>query len=335
MHIASLLRSTAVRASALGHNSPALPRIVTARFGDAWWRPCATRAAVDLTASGDKFVRQRDESAKSESPNSSQSSPISGPDPLSRSESVSPDAPISSPSANFSTANALKDSTTAAKVPTGSTVKNQPGERIPDVPASSLGLWEEQDAKDPNKWKKFAWKYAGAVILFLISYKTLHWYVDRMEAEGKRQREELEVKKKVSEELHASQKRLPIFDGPSPASVPSSERLPAAAALSPSPIISTISENAVSAEEPAAQSETAQLPKELLDKFAAPLPQTSSELDELYAYRKELEAQIGVYMGETASTHEQGTGGIEELKEELASLAEEIQLLEKKKKKMR
>lgn len=201
-------------------------------------------------------------------------------------------------------------------------------EKIPDIPSSSLGLWEEQDAKDPNKWKKFAWKYAGSVVVFLVAYKALHWYVDRVEAEGKRQREELEEKKKISEELHASQRTLPIFASP-PLGVPQSDAIPKPSALVPSPLLTQPANNQIASDNPDLQPQTPQVPKDLLDQFAAPLPQTSSELDELYAYRKELQEKL-IELSRGEPSAQTRVTELEDLREELASLAEEICFLETK-----
>lgn len=313
--LTSILRSPGVSGRAVGHASSSLPQVVTQRFWNESWRRCATRTTAGSPPDEDRAR--------------SLSAPVS--ETATGLGSISSQAPASA-SAKASAADASQGTATATKVVDENTVKTPSDGKIPDVPSSSLGLWEEQDAKDPNKWKKFAWKYAGAVVLFLISYKTLHWYVDRMEAEGKRHRDELEEKKKVSEELQASQKRLPIFDGPS-SSVPPSERMPTPVILPPSPIISTISENATVSDDESSvsQPQTQQLPKELLDQFAAPLPQTSSELDELYAYRRELETQLAKHMEKSVSTEEQNSDEVGEIREELASLAAEIQHLEKKK----
>jgi hypothetical protein len=48
---------------------------------------------------------------------------------------------------------------------------------------------------DPLKWRKAAWKYFGAVAIFGVFYKALHWYVDGVVAEGKRKREDMEIAK--------------------------------------------------------------------------------------------------------------------------------------------
>lgn len=329
MYITAILRSPGFRTKILSHAPTASSQPVASQFIRDCWRCCATRAAVGSSSGGEKATRQLDLSTKDGAGVSSRPAPTPVSEPLLKPEKILPETKTST-STNASVAEPSQSSGATPKTANESTVKIPSDGKIPDVPSSSLGLWEEQDEKDPNKWKKFAWKYAGAVVVFLISYKTLHWYVDRMEAEGKRQRDELEEKKKISEELHASQKRLPIFDGPSPSGIRPSERLHTPPTLPPSPILSTMSESPTPSDEYVADPQTPQLPKELLDQFAAPLPQTSSELDELYAYRKELEVQLATHVGGSASKGEQGSDQIAEMREELASLAEEIQQLEKK-----
>lgn len=77
---------------------------------------------------------------------------------------------------------------------------------IPDIGSTSLGI-DNPESTDPLKWQKFAWKYAGAVLLFFVSYKTLHWYVDRLEADGRRMREEVEENKEIVREIEGGAKK--------------------------------------------------------------------------------------------------------------------------------
>lgn len=165
--------------------------------------------------------------------------------------------------------------------PHNNTTLNKPA--IPDVPStswSSLGF-EEKDAKDPNKWKKFAWKYAGAVLLFMISYKTLHWYTDRLEADAKRKRKEMEEDREIAHQIRTSD--------------PQSERFPFMEPL----------------------------------KDVPSLPETSSELDELYAYKAQLENDLRALKSQsgTSQTRQQTN----QLETELKDLANDIALLEMKK----
>lgn len=152
--------------------------------------------------------------------------------------------------------------------------------QIPDVPStswSSIGF-EEADVKDPNRWKKFAWKYAGAVLLFMISYKSLHWYVDRLEADGVRRREEMEENKEIVKDIRSTDK-------------------PAAPTF------------------------------EFMEQFPPPdLPKQSSELDELYAYKTELEVRLKE-LGSQSRSAERDTNR-KETRTELKDIANEIRVLE-------
>jgi hypothetical protein len=65
----------------------------------------------------------------------------------------------------------------------------------PDVKSVDIGQVQDPHTNDPLKWKKFVWKYVGALIVFGASYKGLHWYVDSLSKEGKRRREEMEISK--------------------------------------------------------------------------------------------------------------------------------------------
>ncbi|KAI0565964.1 hypothetical protein FGB62_13g128 [Gracilaria domingensis] len=168
--------------------------------------------------------------------------------------------------------------------------------RIPDIPSNSwtsIGF-EPQDANDPNKWKKFAWKYVGAVLLFFVSYKTLHWYVDRIEEEGKQRKKGLEETREFSNELKSG--------GNSSAGVSSMFQ-------------NTVEQNADF--------------KRMMDEQQSSI-QTSSELDELYRYRDELDSRLRELrkQGRTPEIDAEK----KEVKLELRSLAGEISTLERKKK---
>lgn len=54
---------------------------------------------------------------------------------------------------------------------------------VPDVSSTSLGLDDPVD--DPLKWKKFAWKYAGALVVFGVAYTGLNRYGDHLMKEKK------------------------------------------------------------------------------------------------------------------------------------------------------
>ncbi|KAJ8906067.1 hypothetical protein NDN08_002566 [Rhodosorus marinus] len=62
------------------------------------------------------------------------------------------------------------------------------------IPSTSLGFSEERvgDDEDPNKWIKFGFKYAGAVVVFLIAFGSLRAYEASLEAEAAKRRKEQE-----------------------------------------------------------------------------------------------------------------------------------------------
>lgn len=202
--------------------------------------------------------------------------------------------------------------------------------QIPNVPSTSLGLFEEADEKDPNKWKKFAWKYVGALVVFMISYKTLHWYVDRLAADAKRRREEVEENKQIAQELRSSS---PANSAPTLAN-PSSEE----PSFTP---VAELDPNASPTAGGGADSDTGDptfaslangedgspnTPLEFLEQINSKIPVASSELDELRAYRLELQGRISELNGLDNSHVE-----LPDLKEELIGLDEEINMIESKK----
>lgn len=153
--------------------------------------------------------------------------------------------------------------------------------KIPDVPSTSLGLFEEADEKDPNKWKKFAWKYGGAVLLFMISYKTLHWYVDRLEADGKRRREEMEENKNIANEIREKGSEFPSLSSSVSIGASDTDENVPLSPMSKSPSASALP--------PGSTQLQTQTPQEFFDQLSAQVLTSSSELDELYTLKGELE----------------------------------------------
>lgn len=202
---------------------------------------------------------------------------------------------------------------------------------VPNVPSTSLGLFEEADEKDPKLWKKFLIKYVGAVVLFMVSYKALHWYVDGLKAEGKRKREELEENKMLGKELRASSPELPTLKPPgqqfssSPSPSPFASPTPSGTAT---PQMQT-SSSAVLPLQTEMQQSQPQTPLEYLEQISAPIPVSSSELDELYAYRSELEAKVVQLTASSSS--EAHDAELASVTEEVSALRDEIALLESKK----
>ncbi|PXF47766.1 hypothetical protein BWQ96_02448 [Gracilariopsis chorda] len=178
----------------------------------------------------------------------------------------------------------------------------EPAAKIPDIPSNSwtsIGF-EPQDENDPHKWKKFAWKYAGAVLVFFISYKTLHWYVDRIEEEGKQQKKGMEEAREFSDEMKKQ--------GSSPLG----------ASILPD-----------GSKELRRDEQHADLLK-MLDTAKENEIQTSSELDELYRYRGELEEKLRDLRkrGRTPEIDAEK----KEVKLDLKELTKDIHALEAKKK---
>lgn len=196
----------------------------------------------------------------------------------------------------------------------------QSAAKIPDVSSTSLGL-EDPMTNDPLKWKKFAWKYAGAVLLFFVSYKTLHWYVDRLEADGKRRREEVEENKSLIQEMNGTQQPQGA-DGipgiPVASAVVANQTVEASSGNSATPLgpQSVLQQGA---EEPLQQ-------MRIFDPVKEEEPHLVSELDELYVYKIELETKLRD-LGELERTGEIDAEKLE-IETELKSLAEDIVDLE-------
>jgi hypothetical protein len=74
---------------------------------------------------------------------------------------------------------------------------------IPDINSTEIGAVPDPHTHDPKKWQKFAWKYLGALVTFGVAYKVLHWYVAKVEKEGKQRREDMEVNKTAKHETAA------------------------------------------------------------------------------------------------------------------------------------
>lgn len=178
---------------------------------------------------------------------------------------------------------------------------------IPDIRSTSLGI-DNPESNDPLRWQKFAWKYAGAVLLFFVSYKTLHWYVDRLEADGKRMREEVEENKEIVREIGVGAKnegggRMSGGEGSEPvlmtkAKAAQDERLP---------------------------------PLRIFDPVKDEEVGMVSELEELYVYKIELEGRLRDLRG-TEWSEEVGREK-KEVEDELKGLEVEIRDLEEKERK--
>lgn len=156
---------------------------------------------------------------------------------------------------------------------------------MPDVSSTSLGL-EDPMTNDPLKWRKFAYKYAGAVLLFFVSYKTLHWYVDRLEADGKRKREELEENKTIIQGMNGPSNPQPNYTVPNTGVNPAilANQKPASFGGSDAPV-------GVAGNAPQAGSESMPAIR-IFDPVKQEEPHLVSELEELWVYKIELEGKL-------------------------------------------
>lgn len=219
---------------------------------------------------------------------------------------------------------ATASATTTEETTTGADKGEKEGSSsstIPDVPSQSLGLFEEQDARDPNMWKKYAWKYIGALVLFLGAYETLHWYVDKVEEENKLRHDKNNEQTTTNgtsstEEQNADQNEMPfLMAGTSPSVVSTAANTSSVA--TPASLIPLQQQTQDHQDSDSVDEYWAQMVAHATQSTSI----ASSELDELYAYKRELEAQL-----QTA-----GAGISAELKEELEAVNEEIEIFERKK----
>lgn len=78
--------------------------------------------------------------------------------------------------------------------------------------AGNIGDIQDPHTHDPLKWRKAAWKYVGAVVVFGAFYKGLHWYVGKVAEEGRAKRADMEVSKTEVFETAADRERRRIED---------------------------------------------------------------------------------------------------------------------------
>mmetsp|Transcript_605 Transcript_605/g.2038 ORF Transcript_605/g.2038 Transcript_605/m.2038 type:complete len:244 (-) Transcript_605:537-1268(-) len=83
------------------------------------------------------------------------------------------------------------------------------------LPSTSLGFTEERvgDEHDPKKWIKYGFKYAGAVVLFLIIFGNLKLYERQVMAEKERRRKEKEARSAPQSEAAQTATALTATDG--------------------------------------------------------------------------------------------------------------------------
>lgn len=157
----------------------------------------------------------------------------------------------------------------------------------------------------------------------MVSYKTLKWYVQRLEADAKRMRQEMEENRLIAADIRKKsiQPQLLPFgtSSISPDTAPSTFTPPPAATTIPVSI-------AAKPQQHESQSSVTldSDPMEYFEKMAAQIVPTSSELDELYAYKRELEDKINVVNRDSSD--------LAGLKEEFGAVVAEINILESKNK---
>lgn len=230
-------------------------------------------------------------------------------------------------------------SSTASKASTGETVQKPTGEatkkqtidetngvgfrdipstslgfNLPDINSTTLGA-EDPMSKDPLKWRKFLWKYAGALLLFMVGYKSLHWYVDGLEKEGKKRREEVEENKDIVKQLQTQK------GGGSPGAPVGGMSTVQMGMMGTGSGMVESEEHIMSR---ARQMQDERLPElRVFDTVKDEAPGSVSELDELYVYRIELQAKLrDLGPGEEA----------DDVQKELDALAGDIEELEAKQK---
>lgn len=187
---------------------------------------------------------------------------------------------------------------------------------VPDVSSTSLGL-EDPMTNDPLKWRKFAYKYAGALLLFFVSYKSLHWYVDRLEADGKRRREELEENKTIIQGMDEAS------DHPKDGAISGVRGNPATvASQTPTALGENNAPVGLAGAVPQAGSEGMPALR-VFDSVKQEEPHLVSELEELCVYRIELERKLVDLdsQGRTSDTDAERQGIEADLKQTEADIA--------------
>lgn len=78
---------------------------------------------------------------------------------------------------------------------------------FPDVNSTTLGLDPYEIEDDPKKWQKFAWKYLGSIVVFLIAYRAVNKYAESLEKDGKELREVVEENKVLAKQFEEEDKK--------------------------------------------------------------------------------------------------------------------------------
>lgn len=259
--------------------------------------------------------------------------------------SATPRPPNAMPSAEAKAAKAkgLEEATAKVTAVEGPAV-------LPDVPSTSLGFVEDPAANDPLKWKKFAWKYGASVAVFFVSYQALHWYVGKIETDGKRKRREMEENKTLVNETpadwarekeianaKAAEKAAEKAGAKAAAATPllqpaaglvEAEADPAASRANADTVVAADAPESSPVDAPAGVSEE---PKKGPVLFSPVTDETVvlSELEELTVFRAELDAKLKQLRMQKVRTAENDAEKLA-IKRELKDVASEIAILASK-----
>lgn len=311
----------------LRHQSPQFSRLY-----------CAQSTAVRPSSTVTKPDASKTSAASSSSIDSVASKPIppatsvtdSTPLP-STTQSSEENKPINPATASTTTATVSTHTQVASIHPVTSAAAASSAAAAPDVVSSSSSPSEETETKkgegeEQSFWRKHAWKFAGTFITIMVSYKTLKWYVERLAADAKRMREEMEENRLIAADIRkkAIQPQLLPF-GTSSLSPDADASAATPSNFSPPPAATTLPISIVAPHDSQSSPVTVDSdPIEYFLKMAAQIVPTSSELDELYAYKRELEDKMNIT--------NQDSSGVAGLKEELDAVVAEIKVLESKNK---
>lgn len=295
-----------------------LSRFVRAAAGAA----TRIRAAQSYAAASQRVlvVPRRSLCTKSTSPSKTDPAPASNTSVTAKSGEAKPiveTAEAIKPNAAPESSNLGEATKPAGEVASATAAPDAAGVKaFPDVPSTSLGLGFAADPQtnDPLKWKKFAYKYVGAVLVFLISYKTLHWYVDGLAKDGKRQREEVEENKEILREINA----------------PKEANVGIVSNAAPVVVATKTVENSTGASVVA--NTDADVPQmRIFDQVKEEAPNVVSELEELYVYKIELETKRRDLEADKKSSDVRSQK--EDISTELKALENDIEMLEQAEKK--
>lgn len=207
---------------------------------------------------------------------------------------------------------------------------------IPDINSTTLGIEHIPDphTNDPLKWRKFLWKYAGAVAVFLVAYKAVHYYVDGLQEDGQRRRDEVEENKELRKQFDADQEKAHRMLATAHSPAAAMGQMAPGAMPGAAPGSGDAEPGAMGAPMPAAGAEGEQPPPMALFKPIQEEEGFVSELDELRTLQVELMAKHKALGKERRQTDEVKSKmwGIEGELKDLDREIEELERVEAKRK---